>query len=206
MKKNEWRISSKSLFAQWSIIFPEYETEEDAAKSFEVAQRILHLGQKYQVYRLLETSDGFLDNTDSKHSYVEFMRDNYEKNGYIPFFSHRIKPNRASSLIAYYQNDKVVESEVDNMVNLLKRLNSDDITHGMISSAVASFSPINLKGMELHLGKHYFRPALFIRLETNIWFPQIWGAVSNKNVDNSELANQHTPRLRDHLKINLEIA
>ena len=196
MKMNEWRSSSKTLFAQWSIFFPQFENEHHIEKVFQFAGTVLELGEKYQVYRLIETGDGFT--SDSGQSYVEFMRNVYKKHDLIPFFFSGSNGNNSSSRIAYYENGKITEQDIKNTVKLLKDLQPLTTDTGN-SEDFASVAPLVVTGGRYSITQGRYNPKLLLRLETNIWFPRIWGYLSNAVVDNSELANIHTPRLNQFL-------
>jgi len=188
---------------------------------FEFARHILDTAEREQVMRLILVPDSPAATKDGL-TWFEIIRARFEREGSLKLFPSHGPPRewlggrlRKPARLAYYQGDRIVEEDVDDVGNLEKAVVT---ARGGDPHGIRSTLPIVLGGYARdEEGEAPGRPPtrelpIYVALYTDIWFPRVVGLDIGDDagrdpevrhrargrdglMDNSALAARHTPRL-----------
>jgi len=190
---------------------------------FELARHILDTAEREQVMRLIVVPDSPAASKDGS-TWLEIIRARFEREGRLKLFPGHGPPRewlggRLSRLarLAYYQDDRIVEEDVEDVGNLEKSMVT---ARGSDPERIKYTEPIVLNGgahnepdQPLSPGRPPTREiSISLSLYTDIWFPRVIGfrvgddagrdpearhpaRARDGLMDNSALAVRHTPRL-----------
>lgn len=199
--RNYWTCS-RDYFGGWSIEFPQFNNLDQIINLTNFMSRILAIGSKEKI--LSVRSSSYLQQLGVPNlPYIEQIEWLIINKQVLEFFTYfNIRDTNKTGLISYYKEDgSVLDEEVGDMWELLKRLHPNEYD----LSRPARVSPIDIMGVgniptDKNIGLERGIGAQ-IYLFTDIWFPSLKRVsdASVKEFDNSELAYRHTPRLNNFL-------
>ncbi len=209
--KNHWCTHSDA-FATWYITFPPVSQATDIDNLLEFAQHLLEVGEREQIYRVLETRSPNAFKATANYTYIQYLRDiAASESQRLPLFNDgggaattERGTLRAPARICFYnQMGNLVEQEIENVGLLLKELRPDAVELCSYKH-IKQVEPVSVIGPNLSLSivrdtSKLWPVRIRISLFCDIWFSLVGGYLDlEKEVhffDNRELACCHTPRL-----------
>ena len=219
--RNYWATYRDDI-AAWSGKLPP-PAKLGMERVFEFARHILDTAEREQVMRVLGVPALLPGQNKDELSWFELTRAWFEREGRLRLFpGHGSIPDRFGggelrmpTRLAYYQGDRIIEADVEEMGTLEKAI---VVARGGGPHGIRSTLPLVLSGTAYEEeGEAPGRPptrelTIYLALYTDIWFPRVIGfrvgddAGRNPEVrhparggdglmDNSALAARHTPRL-----------
>ncbi|HYV47873.1 MAG TPA: hypothetical protein VFA20_23600 [Myxococcaceae bacterium] len=189
---------------------------------FEFARHILDTAEREQVMRVLGVPAPPSAKNCDELSWFEFFRARFEREGRLNLFpGYPSIPERFGggrlrlpARLAYYQGDRIIEEEVEDVGDLEKAvvMARGDDPHGIRSTLPIVLGGDAREEEEEAPGRPPTRALpLYVALYTDIWFPRVQGLRMgdlsgradelhpargrDRLMDNSALAARHTPRL-----------
>jgi hypothetical protein len=240
MKKNRWCVDEEARMgsATWYIRFPNVRML-DSRNLWLYVKSLLIAAEECEVMRIVETSRFFTEEyyfsaEERSESYIDFADRVMQEEGKKLYW--QLDDSRVASKLCYYDlSGQVVEKEIFYPATVLRETRPEleesscniQFTRAIWLSVYPSHEG-EIDGEEIHSyeftanGKRYLAARLSIHVDTDIWFPLVFGALNDwpakeqfylrdwqekiidhagrKWFDNSELAMRHTPRLNEFIR------
>ena len=168
------------------------------------------------MFRIVETRPPFAFHARPSWTYADMLASEYSAGRGLPLFDFGLgaAPTREGVLrtparLCYFESQGLVSTDVDNVGALLARLRPEDIETGDVF--MAGVAPVTVLSRAVSAdelkspAKRLRAVQIRIALYTDIWFPRVLGMLDqlampaingrSKLVDDTELADCHTPRL-----------
>jgi hypothetical protein len=190
---------------------------------FEFARHILEAAEREQVMRLIFVPARPMAQNEKVPTWLELMRARFEQEGDLSLFPFGIPHEtlgghfRQPARLAYYQGDRIIEQDVDDVGALEKSVvtarGGDPYGIRYTEPFVLGGGSHNEPDQPLSPGRPPTREIrMYLSLYTDIWFPRVVGLDVGDDagrdpearhparggdglMDNSALAARHTPRL-----------
>ena len=217
--RNYWATYRDEIVA-WSGKLPP-PAKLGMERVFEFVRHILDAAEREQIMRLIFVPAPSTARKETVLTWLEFMRARFEREGLLALFPFGIPHKslgghfRQPARLAYYQGDRIVEEDIDDVGNLEKTV---VIARGGDPEGIRYTEPIVLGGGARDEegegpGRLPTRELpIYLSLSTDIWFPRVIGLDLEDRgglsrdwrhpargrdglMDNSALAARHTPRL-----------
>jgi len=189
---------------------------------FEFGRHLLDIAEREQVLRIIFVPDQPAARQENNPTWFEIIRARFEREGHLELFPGHGSPHervggqlRLLTRLAYYQGDRIVEEEVEDVGSLEKSVVA---ARGGDPEGIRYTRPIVLSGSAYdEEGEAPGRPPtrefpIYLSLYTDIWFPRVIGLDLEDRggrsrdkrhpargrdglMDSSALAARHTPRL-----------